>query len=198
VRLREEMELSEKLRMSINSLHDQLRDSIASLSSRAKQSSVLRSRVVSLTKETKRKRDSLRLVVNQIDLVREELNRERMKSIDRTRITASGKNKRLTVSAQKTRQMEMSVSVPAGLSDLHLIVYGPEGLEEDENSERMTFTRTSDSRFHTASIDTRPVLADEETIDLVFTPEGKLRPGIYELKVFNGDGYVGSTSIKLK
>jgi hypothetical protein len=94
--------------------------------------------------------------------------------------------------------MKMRINIPTGLSDLHLIVCGPDGLEENENSGSMTFVRTPDSHLHTASIGRVPILADEETIDLVYTPQGKLKPGIYELKVFNGDGYVGSTSIKLK
>jgi hypothetical protein len=62
VRLREETKLSEKLEKNINSLHDQLHDSIASLSSLSKENNVLRSKVIVLTKEAKKNTDSLKIV----------------------------------------------------------------------------------------------------------------------------------------
>jgi hypothetical protein len=198
-RLREEVKLSENLERKIDTLHQRLNQFVTERSLSKKKLSLLRLSNSDLFSKQMKLHDSLLNMAALMNRLRVE-NQINQTFIDKTRVTATrGVNKRLTIRARRTKQLRVSINVAQNLKELHFTLTGPDGFLDNEKSGRLSYSLMDNAGIRTASlVKFVDSFNSDMTIEVKYVPMQKLKPGIYELRVFNDDGYVGSTSIKLK
>jgi hypothetical protein len=198
-RLREEVKLSESLEQKIDTLHQRLIQFVNERSTSEKELNLLRSRNSDLLSRQMHLHDSLLLMSASMNRLKFKKQTKQM-FIDKTIVTATKRmSKRLTIRAGRTKQLQVSVNIPQNLTGLHFSLNGPDGFIDDEKSGRLSYSLINNSGIQTASLAkfVGPSKEDQ-TIEVTYIPTDKLKQGIYEFSVFNDDGYVGSTSIRLK
>jgi hypothetical protein len=198
-RLREEVKLSESLEQKIDTLHQRLTQFVNERSTSKKELSLLRSNNSDLLSRQMHLLDSLLMMSASMNRLKFKKQTKQM-FIDKTIVTATKRmSKRLTIRARRTKQLQVSVNIPQNLTGLHFSLNGPDGFIDDEKSGRLSYSRMNNSGIQTASLAKFVGTSKEDqTIEVTYIPTETLKPGIYEFRVFNDDGYVGSTSIKLK
>lgn len=166
-----------------------------------KQMALLSASVQSLTME----KDALNRTVADLTLknkaLAEELNQMQLASLDDIRIEALKKNK-LTVSAKKTKKLEMSFVMPANkfTDNLQFKIVDPMGAQLTSNEGTMTYFIADENPVYTASLSGRDLyLSPSKQIKLEYVPKKKLKAGVYKIEILNTDNtYLGSLQVKLR
>jgi hypothetical protein len=118
----------------------------------------------------------------------------------RLETTKGKKNAKLTVKAAKTKKLTVSFEIPQNMSDdVKFSIVTPTGKKINSDDKSLTYNFIDDGRNLTASLS--PYSGEFEIsrrIEMTYTPDKKLEPGIYKIKILHKDANVGNCQIKLK
>lgn len=169
----------------------------------------LENQLASLGEQNKQKDkeiESLTAEVNTLKSKQNELNNtiSDLKSnvTDDFRIESTkGKKNKLTLKANKTKKLNVSFEIPQSMSDnVKFDIVTPKGKTiKSEKDKTLSYRVIEDGRDLTASLS--PYSGEFEIsrrIEMIYSPENKLEPGIYKIKIYHKDLHVGSCQVKLK
>lgn len=118
----------------------------------------------------------------------------------RLETTRGKKKQKLTVNAARTKKLVVSFEIPESMSgDVNFSIITPQGKTIKSNDPRLTSQLIEDNRNLTASLS--PVSGEFEIskrIEMTYTPDSKLEPGIYKVQIYQKDKKVGSCQLKLR
>jgi hypothetical protein len=131
-------------------------------------------------------------------LLSEDLSRAMLAAVDQSQVQASkGKNERLTVRAKKTKKLAATFEVAANLKNLSFKIIDPKrNLVSDAST--IAYSSALAEANLTASASEQIVTGNLQKIELTFTPQKKLSPGVYTIEILNENLYVGSLRVKLR
>jgi peptidoglycan hydrolase CwlO-like protein len=164
---------------------DQLNSTIAGLDG---ENSKLQNMVSLLEKENKDLNGNLQILL--------------AKSSDNYRIEAfKGKKEKLTVSARKTKKLKVGFNIPENIiTDVTFKIITPEGKTFSSKDKFISATIIeNDDEGLVASV--TPMGGDFEVtkrIEMTYSPQGKLSPGVYKIEILNKLVTVGNCQIRLK
>ncbi len=117
---------------------------------------------------------------------------------DNYRVEALKKhNDKLTIRAKRTNKLQVSFDMPTNNNNSIVFkITDPKGNEISSVNNKQISYNTTDKNL-TADNNNIGAISVSRT-ELTYTPDKKLDKGIYTIKVYNGDKYVGSTQMKLK
>lgn len=130
----------------------------------------------------------------------DELSQMQIASLDDIRIDAFRKNK-LTVSARKTKKLEVNFLIPANKSseNLQFKITDPKGQALTPNDGVVAFVETEDRPVMTASASDVVYLKQTKQIKMDYTPKKKLKAGVYRIEIKDQDNsYLGSLQVRLR
>jgi myosin heavy subunit len=132
-------------------------------------------------------------------ILSEDLNRAMLAAVDQSQIQAlRGKNERLTVRAKKTKKLMATFEVAANLKNLSFkIIDSKRNLVSTETGSIAYNVMPSESSL-TASASEEVTASKLQKVELAFTPQKKLTPGVYTIEILNENLYVGSLRVKLR
>jgi len=118
----------------------------------------------------------------------------------RLETTRGKKKQKLTVNAARTKKLVVSFEIPESMSsDVNFNIITPQGKTIKSNDPRLTTQFIEDNRNLTASLS--PVSGEFEIsrrIEMTYTPDSKLEPGVYKINILQKDNKVGSCQLRLK
>jgi peptidoglycan hydrolase CwlO-like protein len=118
----------------------------------------------------------------------------------RLETTRGKKKQKLTVNAARTKKLVVSFEIPESMSsDVNFNIITPQGKIIKSNDPRLTTQFIEDNRNLTASLS--PVSGEFEIsrrIEMTYTPDSKLEPGVYKINILQKDNRVGSCQLRLK
>jgi peptidoglycan hydrolase CwlO-like protein len=118
----------------------------------------------------------------------------------RLETTRGKKKQKLTVNAARTKKLVVSFEIPESMTgDVNFSIITPEGKTIKSNDPRLKSALIEDNRNLTASLS--PVSGEFEIsrrIEMTYTPDSKLEPGIYKIQILQKDKKVGSAQLRLK
>ena len=149
---------------------------------------------------TKVMSDSIAMLQSNIASLQHSLNEAILTSIDQTQVTGLKKrNGRITSKARAVNKLVANVRVPGVLSDLNFVVEGPDGsVISDREGTVAAQVVNEDETFTASARESGYQTLQPQTVQITYTPENKLRPGTYTLKIFNNSKYVGSMKVELR
>lgn len=128
-----------------------------------------------------------------------DLNKAAFAAVDQTQIQAlRGKNEKLTVKARKTGKLKATFEVPANLKNLSYRIVDSNGNVINQNNGTIASTVTPSEETFTASTDPHVLGSRLQNVEVIFTPNEKLKSGLYTVEILNENLYVGSLKVKLK
>lgn len=111
--------------------------------------------------------------------------------------STKGKGK-LTVKAKRTNKIAVTFKVPPSVSEnLTFKITKPDGSVVAENDKAITMNIVENDEYLFASIQDDEIKVSKK-IEMVYQPKKKLKPGVYQIGIYNGDQYVGSTNVRLR
>ena len=118
----------------------------------------------------------------------------------RLETTRGKKKQRLTVNAARTKKLAVSFEIPESMSgDVNFSIITPQGKTIKSNDPRIKSELIDDNRNLTASLS--PVSGEFEIsrrIEMTYTPDSRLEPGIYKIQILQKDRRVGSVQLRLR
>jgi len=129
-----------------------------------------------------------------------ELNQMRIASLDDIRVEAFKKNK-LTVSAKKTKKLDVNFLIPASNSseNLQFKITDPSGQLLTANDGTIASVEVDESPILTADNSNNLFLKQTKQVKMEYKPKNKLKPGVYRIEISNSDNaYMGSLQVRLK
>jgi hypothetical protein len=118
----------------------------------------------------------------------------------RVESTKGKKKNKLTVNAARTKKLMVSFEIPQSMSeDVKFNIITPKGTVIKSEDEGLTYQVIDDGRNLTASI--APYSGDfviSRRIEMTYSPDKKLEPGIYKIQIYHKDKISGSCQVKLK
>ncbi len=167
----------------------------------------LESQIASLTNSlnaSNKERESLNKMVADLqgknNNLMAELNQMRIASLDDIRVEAFKKNK-LTVSAKKTKKLDVNFLVPASNStdNLQFKITDPSGRLLTPTDGTIALVGVDESPILTADNSHMIYLKETKQVKMEYKPKKKLSPGVYRIEISNSDNaYMGSLQVRLK
>ncbi|HCR54694.1 MAG TPA: hypothetical protein DIW27_09775, partial [Cytophagales bacterium] len=167
----------------------------------------LETQISSLTNSlnaSNKEKESLNRLVADLQLknkdLMNELNQMQIASLDDIRIEAFKKNK-LTVSAKKTKKLDVNFLIPASNSseNLQFKITDPNGKLLTPADGTIAFVETDDASLLTADLSNTLYLKQTKQVKMQYTPKSKLKPGVYRIEILNSDSkYMGSLQVRLR
>ncbi|HCM75074.1 MAG TPA: hypothetical protein DIS90_01735 [Cytophagales bacterium] len=167
----------------------------------------LETQISSLTNSlnaSNKEKESLNRLVADLQLknkdLMNELNQMQIASLDDIRIEAFKKNK-LTVSAKKTKKLDVNFLIPASNSseNLQFKITDPNGKLLTSADGTIAFVETDDASLLTADLSNTLYLKQTKQVKMQYTPKSKLKPGVYRIEILNSDSkYMGSLQVRLR
>lgn len=167
----------------------------------------LETQISSLTNSlnaSNKEKESLNRLVADLQLknkdLMNELNQMQIASLDDIRIEAFKKNK-LTVSAKKTKKLDVNFLIPASNSseNLQFKITDPNGKLLTTADGTIAFVETDDASLLTADLSNTLYLKQTKQVKMQYTPKSKLKPGVYRIEILNSDSkYMGSLQVRLR
>ena len=167
----------------------------------------LETQISSLTNSlnaSNKEKESLNRLVADLQLknkdLMNELNQMQIASLDDIRIEAFKKNK-LTVSAKKTKKLDVNFLIPASNSseNLQFKITDPNGKLLTPADGTIAFVETDDASLLTADLSNTLYLKQTKQVKMQYTPKSKLKPGVYKIEILNSDSkYMGSLQVRLR
>lgn len=122
-------------------------------------------------------------------------------------VEAHKKRNKLTVSAKKTKEIQLGFDVPSTVSEnLSFVITSPDGSQTSSNtSKTISYTMLNEFQFSdataTASLNTTvPVsnIDQKKHVVLSYKPEDKLAKGVYQINIYSDGSFIGSSQLRLK
>jgi chromosome condensin MukBEF ATPase and DNA-binding subunit MukB len=115
--------------------------------------------------------------------------------------TLRGKKKqKLTVNAAKTRKLQVSFEIPQEMSEnVKFTIVTPQGREIKSDDKSLSHRIVDDGRTLTASLS--PYSGEFEVsrrVEMSYLPDKKLEPGVYKIRIYNGETFAGSCQLRLR
>ena len=114
--------------------------------------------------------------------------------------TYKGKKEKLTVHAARARQLSLSFEIPQSLAeDISFRLVTPSGKTITSDNGDLAYTFVEENRSFLASLS--PMSGEFEVskrVEMVYKPQGKMKPGIYKVEILNKDSYIGSCQVRLR
>jgi len=132
-------------------------------------------------------------------ILEQDLNRAMIASVDQSQVEAvKGRNNRLTIKARRADQLIANFEVPASLKNLSFRIIDPKGnaLSQKEGDFATSIKQSSNNFFASAEAGTQE--KSLQTVEMKYTPNGRLRTGVYTVEILNDNLYVSSLKIKLR
>lgn len=118
----------------------------------------------------------------------------------RLETTRGKRQQKLTVNAARTKKLAVSFEIPESMSgDVKFSIITPQGKTIKSNDPGLKSELIEDNRNLTASLS--PVSGEFEIsrrIEMTYTPDKKLEPGIYKIQIHQKDKKVGSVQLRLR
>ena len=128
-----------------------------------------------------------------------ELNKAMFAAVDHSQILAvKRKSEKLTVSAKRTNKIVTNFEVPADLKSLTFRIVDPIGNILSSKDGTIASTITPSEKNFIASSNPGINVSKRQKVDMIFTPNEKLKTGVYMVEILNANLYVGSMKIKLQ
>lgn len=169
--------------------------------------SELESQLVSLTNSldaSNKEKDALNKMIAGLQTknknLEDELNKMQIAALDDIRIEAFKKNK-LTVSAKKTKKLDVTFLIPANTSSerLQFKITDPSGQLLTSKDGTIAMTEMEETPMLTASTDNSLYLKQTKQIKLEYKPTFRLKSGIYRIEILDEKNtYMGSLQVRLK
>jgi myosin heavy subunit len=110
-----------------------------------------------------------------------------------------GKKDRLTAIARRTQRLILAFDLPNDVgSNIYFKLITPEGRNfTSVNSElaKIDLRPNNDNFFaQNSQLENVPT----KSVEMIYTPSSKLTSGVYEFEVYNENGYIGSSKIRLR
>lgn len=162
----------------------------------------LNSTLNSINKELNKLRDENLALVNQNKMLNDNVNTLCQSIINNSMTEALKKNGNLTVNARRTKSIKLGFDLPEDLSKgLTCKIIDPEGQiisSVDENSDVSIAIEDMEEELTAALgiVGNKPGNTKHAVITWQATK--KLKPGVYQLEVFNGNKNLGKTGFRLK
>ncbi len=160
-----------------------------------------------LTKENGTLRDAIAMMeVSNEDLVTKNYVLSQIIS-ENYGVEAHKKKDKLTVSARKTKAIQLGFDVPSNLSEnLSFVITSPDGNQtSSNNSKTINYTMINEFEFSdataTASIHTtipQSNIQQKKHVLLTYKPEDRLARGVYLINIYSDNAFIGSSQIRLK
>lgn len=128
-----------------------------------------------------------------------ELNKAMFAAVDHSQILAvKRKSEKLTVSAKRTNKIVTNFEVPADLKSLTFRIVDPTGNILSPKDATIASTITPSEKNFIASSNPGINVNKRQKVDMIFTPNEKLKTGVYTVEILNANLYVGSMKVKLQ
>lgn len=167
----------------------------------------LENQLTSLTNSldaSNREKESLNKMIANLQVknksLEDELNKMQIVSLDDIRIEAFKKNK-LTVSAKKTKKLDVNFIIPANTSseNLQFKITDPGGRLLTSNDGTIAMIELEETPMLTASNETTVYIKQTKQIKMEYKPKAKLKSGIYRIEILDEKNvYMGSLQVRLK
>lgn len=130
----------------------------------------------------------------------EDLTKIKSLASDDYQVTAyKGKNDKLTICSKKTKKIVTKFTVPSYVaSNAGFKIIMPDGQVIDKTAKGMSMTILDDVKDQYASVDGVTGTETMKKIQLVYSPDAKLKAGTYKVELYNGANYTASCFIQLK
>ncbi|MFZ1809110.1 MAG: hypothetical protein WAU36_17890 [Cyclobacteriaceae bacterium] len=130
----------------------------------------------------------------------DELSKMQIASLDDIRVEAFKKNK-LTVSAKKTKKLNVNFIIPANTSseNLQFKITDPKGQLLTSNDGTIAMIELEETPMLTASNDNTVYVRQTKQVKMEYKPKSKLKSGIYRIEILDEKNvYMGSLQVRLK
>lgn len=130
------------------------------------------------------------------------LNNAILKAIaaDNYRVEAlKGKHDKPTLNARKTDKLIVSFDMPSSVSEnINFRITAPNGNEMAATMANTTINSAMQEEYLLASSERVAGMPAVSRTELVYKPKEKLEKGVYLIRIYNGEEYVGSTQLRLR
>jgi predicted nucleic acid-binding Zn-ribbon protein len=167
----------------------------------------LESQLTSLTKSldaSNKEKESLNKMIASLQVknksLEDELTKVQIASLDDIRIEAFKKSK-LTVSAKKTKKLDVNFIIPANTSsdNLQFKITDPSGKLLTAKDGTIVMVELEETPMLTASSDNTVYVKQTKQVKMEYKPKSKLKSGIYRIEILNDKNvYMGSLQVRLK
>jgi len=151
-----------------------------------------------LETENRKLNATVALLQEKNNLLRNDLDRAVLASIDQTEIQARKRSERLTVRAKRTKKLIANFEVPANLKNLSFRLINAKGdiFTPDQGTIAIS-TAPSESTF-TASTSNELIADKSQKIQMTYLPKERLKSGTYSVEILSDNIYVASMRVNLK
>lgn len=151
-----------------------------------------------------KEKESLNRMVAELQVKNKSLSDElaqiQIASLDDIRVEAFKKNK-LTVSARKTKKLDINFMIPSKYSadNLTFKISDPSGQVLSPKDGTIAYVETLETPILTADASDMQYLKQTKQVKMEYKPKKKLKAGIYRIEVTNADNtYLGSLQVRLR
>ncbi|HNP94588.1 MAG TPA: hypothetical protein PKJ63_03135 [Cyclobacteriaceae bacterium] len=151
-----------------------------------------------------KEKESLNRMVAELQVKNKSLSDElaqiQIASLDDIRVEAFKKNK-LTVSARKTKKLDINFMIPSKYSadNLTFKISDPSGQVLSPKDGTIAYVETLEAPILTADASDMLYLKQTKQVKMEYKPKKKLKAGIYRIEVTNADNtYLGSLQVRLR
>lgn len=130
----------------------------------------------------------------------DEMKQMQIASLDEVRVEAFKKNK-LTVSAKKTKKLDVNFLVPASnaTDKMQFKITDPSGHLLTPMDGAITLVETDDAPIFTADNSQMLYLKQTKQVKMEYKPKKRMKPGVYKIEILNSENvYMGSLQVRLK
>lgn len=169
--------------------------------------SELEKQITSLTNSldaSNKEKESLNKMVASLQVknqnLEDEMHKMQVASLDDIRVEAFKKSK-LTVSAKKTKKLDVNFIIPENSSsgNLQFKITNPSGQLLTPKDGTIAFVELESTPLLTADKNNTFYLKATKQIKMEYKPKAKLKPGIYKIEISNSENvYMGSLQVRLK
>lgn len=151
-----------------------------------------------------REKESLNKMIASLQVknksLEDELNKTQIASLDDIRVEALKKSK-LTVSAKKTKKLDVNFIISANVSseNLQFKITDPSGKLLTPKDGTIAMVELEETPMLTASNDNTGYVKQTKQVKMEYKPKSKLKSGIYRIEILNDKSmYMGSLQVRLK
>ena len=159
----------------------------------------VRSAYEDLVEKNKELTNSVAFLQEKNVLLTGELNKAMFAAVDQSQILAvKRKSEKLTVSAKRTNKIVTNFEVPADLRSLTFRIVDPIGTILSTKNGTIASTITPSEKDFIASSNGEINGNKHQKVEMIFTPNEKLKTGVYTVEILNANLYVVSMKVKLQ
>jgi hypothetical protein len=132
-------------------------------------------------------------------MLTDDLNRAMFANLDHSQIHGvRGKSEKMTIRAKRAQKIIANFEVPATLKNLSFRVTDSQGYQVSQNNGTITYTAEPGTENIMASLRSTSAGDNLQKVKMVYTPNSKLKSGVYTVEILNENLYVGSLKVKFK